>query len=1131
MSISIRFLLCVLLMSSPQAYAFPLADGAGTLSTLAGVIASLLFAIIPSPSKQQKTWMAIIAVGVVVFIGMFSALSFYYLQNEKHQSQLDEVRQSRPEIQLNKDITARETIYGAPLTATLQNFLREDRIKVFRFEEWKNTRSSDNLELVVVNYRETSLSDKAYTVRHYSDRDKVDFMAFATSTDKQLVLYSFDNQYSVSLAKALFEEEGIKVSILPSQGGYARRTVRPEQQVDLGEGIFRVQHLYDLRNDKNIKETHTVYNAEIFTTFDLVFTPHWQLKSVFSDQSPVFTAYYPNYETANFFLEAAGITHHRFIKGGLQHHFLNNKLNLTPDYFNNRVVTPEQVHKWYINHDKIRFLCMSQGNCLDNLPNEQTFVISYKDMTRQEYFNAIAQLPKDAFYVTVSNNQETAGLAIMTGYHLIQTDHSYLGELPAYSRFSLEHVRHYIGRNFTYDTSLTEYQNTHYSMADFAYEMKGWIDEYGYLAIFMLAGCVCRVICFPMQFMIYKSYYREVKLGIVSSLLGLMVPVFIILYYLELSALLSDYAVIPHRQMDTFLNQGATDLKIVFIALVALQSYLSFPTKPLIYGSIIGLVSGVYLLGYMDPITQPMMMFLLTGEVVSICLQLPFYIQALREQRRQQAGYALIPIKQGISRYPDKWLNLTKTASSPGILVSSAINKDTFFEQVVPRLSSASLMVRSASTQDVESALGGYYESYKTDKAYAFESLKTLAALGCDYGFIQPFIEAQRYGTVSSIALNGQGMHCVLGAHTSATEGTRTAQEYIIPRSKPAPLCDELTRIRKTMLKLENTFKSPLLVELALSDTSVVILQVRTQPDSPTTVLFPLTMDDVVLAEDFLVKSTYTNASILQHISAKQYIGINGYLYRCQTFRSKGGLCTAASNRVLGKEVTDAYLSVTASISTNPGYWLHQLKEAVDRYERLYKRSQSHFIGRQETLYPLMRFRVEASVNELDISGEWTVTALEGEQQLLRRAYIHELIVLNNAMLNLILSKIMYCEAVPSNLEVRHLLNGDGAVFVDTYEATQPLTQAATDSVFYPGDFTGALWCAKSKAPPPHAGMVLFGDEIASDWVKDLHLFKAVISLYGHENSHLAISARAMQIPYKKVSQEVFDQYRQQQDA
>ncbi|TOJ34300.1 hypothetical protein CGI42_26360, partial [Vibrio parahaemolyticus] len=73
-------------------------------------------------------------------------------------------------------------------------------------------------------------------------------------------------------------------------------------------------------------------------------------------------------------------------------------------------------------------------------------------------------------------------------------------------------------------------------------------------------------------------------------------------------------------------------------------------------------------------------------------------------------------------------------------------------------------------------------------------------------------------------------------------------------------------------------------------------------------------------------------------------------------------------------------------------------------------------------------------------------------------------------------------------------------------------------------------WNSMNKSLPDD-GMkrILIGDEIPSDWVKQLDRFSGIISVFGHELSHLAISAKTLGIPYRKVSQEELEELLEQE--
>lgn len=852
---------------------------------------------------------------------------------------------------------------------------------------------------------------------------------------------------------------------------------------------------------------------------------------LFNNKEAIFTSYYEDYKVANAYLAKAGVKGYRFLKGGLQEHFETQ--NLTPNYYNNRVLEPELVNSMYAHGDQLRFICMAEGLCLDNLPKERTYVISYRDMERNEYFDRIRNLPKEYMYVTVSSNQETAGLAIMTGYELIRSGHNYLGELPAFSRFSLEEVRHYIGEVYTYDTSLSEFQKSHYTLVDFSQDSKAFIDDYGWLIYFLIAGVLCRTICFPLQFRIYQSYYRDIHVGIVASLAGLFVPVFIIFFYMKLDSLISNYAIIDHLLIDNYFKESYEYLKWMFIALVVGQSIMSFPKKPAIYLSISALIVGVYSFGYMDLISLPMMTFLICGEIVSIAFQTPFFISYKKEKNRQEKGWALKPIKNGLPSYPEKWEYLANSGKGTNILISTEVESDTFLKEIYPKIPRKKIIIRSSSTRKEENKLGGYFESYKCDDIEPEKILGIIRKMkksGCDYCFIQEYFAAQFYGVSSSLSSDGRGIYCAIGENTNATEGASNVSETILNRSSGEVISGEsLINSRKLtalIKKLEKKYKIPVLIEFGVYERNIRLLQVREQTNCSALCFFPYDRESFVLAEEYLAISSYTNGSILELITKNDFVFADGFMYRKKKTRVKGyitekGILANANDIIsLAREIS----GLEEGKRFSKFYWMNQLRYSLSRFEELYKASQSIYKGKRDCLFELPSYSLVSSKTELDVAGVMSLSL--DDLKLLKlnhRDFIHNLICLNNYIINKSIANILDVEDVPHNIDISMLLEGRKIINKDIFYSNSPLSESDTDSLS-PGIIKGEIWLS-SWGIPEKDGYVLIGEEIASDWVRNLTKFSGVISRYGNENSHLAISARQLGIPYRKVSLEQYNNY------
>ena len=1116
----------LLIFSSANAYAFPLADGAGTVSTLIGVIASIIFSVVPDSSKVKKRLVAIVSVALLTITGLLCAVGFYYIKYDNYDNQIRIVRQSRPDIQLNHDVYEREkVVYSEPseeLVSFIDNYKND--LVIFSDKKWKNQSKSENLEMIVVGFRSESMVDKAYSFKRFTKQQEFELFNYLENITTNPVLHSFDDIYALEVVRKYHEMTGKLLPVYSADTEGKKLSLSDDVFVEPSSDIFN-RTLYDLRNDKNIRETHTLVNAKIYTTYDLALTPNWKLRELFDNKNVIFTSYYEDYEVANYYLSEAGVKQYKFLKGGLQAHFENE--NLTPQYYNNRVLEPELVNHMYTHGNSLKFICMSEKLCLDNLPKGNTYVISYRDMDRESYFESIRNLPSEYIYVTVSSNQETAGLAIMTGYELIRSGHNYLGELPAFSRFSLEEVRHYIGENYTYETSLKEFQNSNYSMFDFSLQSKQIIADYGWVLYFMMAGVVCRLICFPFQYKIYAGYYRNIKTGFISLLAGLGVPVFIIVFYLKLDSLISDYAIINHLVIDDFFKSDYEFLKWIFILLVAFQAKISFPSKPIIYCSIITLVLGVYVFGYMDYISLPMMVFLLSGEIISISLQLPFYISYKIEYQRQRSGWATMTIKNGMKSYPEKWEYLVNNTRMKSLLVHTGMTKDLFMSDVIKKLPTTNLIVRSSSTSYSENNLGGYYESYITDIENAHDKLTLLNKMGCDFCFIQEYISSNCYGVASSLSKDGKGIHYAKGKHSDVTEGSSNVSEFVIDRksshSKPKGLNKkEVKSIRHLIFKLERTMKMPVVVEFSVSDYGEIeLLQVRKQVNTSSLCFFPSSIAEFTLAEDYIAKSSYTNGSLLNIISDGDFVHADGFVYRKKKIPRKS-FYTKKNIINLGVDIENLYTDTRHSESTeNPLYWLEVFKQAMTNYKAVYRASQSFHMSECESTFKARGVVISATNHELDIQGVVSADVSDEYTQLNKRDYLHRLITLNICTLNLALRKFLKTNVVPDDIDIRNLLDGVEYQIKEPYYSERPLTDVDS-SILHHGSIVGKPWSIDSKDIPKKKGYVLIGEEIGSEWVRNLAMFSGIISVYGNENSHLAISARELNIPYRKVTDEEF---------
>jgi signal transduction protein with GAF and PtsI domain len=80
--------------------------------------------------------------------------------------------------------------------------------------------------------------------------------------------------------------------------------------------------------------------------------------------------------------------------------------------------------------------------------------------------------------------------------------------------------------------------------------------------------------------------------------------------------------------------------------------------------------------------------------------------------------------------------------------------------------------------------------------------------------------------------------------------------------------------------------------------------------------------------------------------------------------------------------------------------------------------------------------------------------------------------------------------------------------------------------VIVSGEIFGKPWPAQHGGLPTARGYVLIGEEIGSEWAAHLDKFSGILACYGHANSHLGITARALGIPFRIVSQEQLEKFR-----
>lgn len=96
--------------------------------------------------------------------------------------------------------------------------------------------------------------------------------------NKKPVLYSYDINYTLNILKKFHQKTENILPFIEPIVNLSELEFSDSAFIESDEKIFS-KNVYDLRNDKNIRETHTIVNAQIFTKFDLALTPNWKLWS------------------------------------------------------------------------------------------------------------------------------------------------------------------------------------------------------------------------------------------------------------------------------------------------------------------------------------------------------------------------------------------------------------------------------------------------------------------------------------------------------------------------------------------------------------------------------------------------------------------------------------------------------------------------------------------------------------------------------------------------------------------------------------------------------------------------------------------------------------------------------------
>lgn len=1141
---------CLCFAAGP-AHAFPIAEGAGAISSMAGVVVSLLAASVPkgsmSAGAHRTLHLAIIAC-LALFVLSLSAL-WGLDRAVMRANRFEEIsRQSRPELELEGDIApSQETKLP---TAAQVAILNSPGVLV-PISQFRTGQTGAGAKLAFLDDEPDLRQHRPIrTARVFRKDDRSSLASFIAENSGNVILVSKDPGLLAEMIEA-FRRDGFADvrGIWLGDPDLSRSPDAPLPTIDESEDIFELT-LIDIRDADSVRETHTLINARVIPLLDWQLMRDAEIRRFFDTHGHVVFVSYAEegYLALHARLERLVPGRYAFVGGGLKKHYLQQGRGLTPSYFNMRWVDPIKLMEVYAARADLRFLCVPGASCPANLPEENVIHMRDFGLDKTEMKKAIAALPKDALYVTVSGSQESYGNAILAGYLLVGSGHSYLGDLAMAERFSLEEIRQWVKEKVPRKISLSAYREAIWVPLAIRNILARSVQDLGWFAAFVLAGFGLRLLLSPFQIMVFKSYYRAHPSALGSLVGSIVILGALVGAYGFLNDAISYYAVVDHSIMQRLLTDPGNVQFIapVFVALVVAQAWLSFPYRKSIAIFVTLLIGAIYLAGWVDAMSPPVLVFLLGSEIASLTLQLPFGLSFLREARNNRQGIFSrriarageedgVPAKWGLcmdvlERHPRY-----EPKSGRGVLVKI---ETTAGRQAgvafAGKLNARDLIVRSASGDDEEERLGGLHHSFEVDNEpeQIVDALENLAKAGCSHAWVQARVSSNCFGILSSVGPDGKRGVGLEGPAGVATEASAQARSFSVhDRGR--------REMGKMLRRVEGVIGGPVIIEYAAHpDGKIDVLQVRRmeRSDYPEVVFFPRDIADFVIAEDFVTRPSRISGELIERATAGYYVFCRGFLYRRKEAsvrrliphegRKTGDRLEASLLSCL----TEIRIDREASQLIGPGRLAAYSHAVLLAYRDIFRMSQSVSFGAKRTvLTGLSREIISASGNELDVMGQPRVD-LEGYGRAVpgpldRREYLHLLLVVATCLLREVVDLSGLSEGDMHNLGFEDLTGSERRqAGIQGWRDEVPLTAGATQSEIVPGKIHGKVWDGdRTDLPAGDGPWVLVAEEISSRWVKDLHLFAGIAATYGHANAHLGISARAMEIPFRKIEKAQVD--------
>lgn len=1135
------FFLIIFLCVSTSTYAFPIAEGISGISTLIGVLSAVIVGVSPKLINNKQNSKKYLTLFIILLLMVTGLIAYIFVLNNKIYTSFENSIQSRPNLIHNYNHKHEIPSFLKLSDEQINSYLHNQNDLIIDIDEYYKNEKYKDFKVVQITGNEEGflkLSDYAHNKSlFFFKRNEIQSLEILTEIVKSdpnanIILFSVSILESIGVSQKIFEKTGIKLPFVKNfNKEEAKHDLLEKKLIDI-PNVFN-EDIIEIRSKYEVRETHTLINAHQMSIDDFYMMTDREIKDYLSKfKKPIFVSYYENeyYSLENRLNKIENIDiDYYYLKGGLKKHFENGG-NITPSYFNmDRLIDPLPIMKQYAIDDKVKFICVEKEQCLDNIPRKDTFFFSFRNTDKKIIEQEIYNLPKDFKYVLIANNQETYGNAMYTGYYLNKSGKNVIGFMVLNDAFSLEYIRIFLIKDK--NKSLDDYrkhieQNTIFNVLKLANFLQYLVENFGIFNTFVGLGLICRLTIFYFQINIYKCYY-EYDINSIKILLSTMIVIsslFACFYFLNETLL--NHTVIAHNELQK-LNESHIKyyIEIFFVLMLIYQTKITFFNKNysfLIISSIIVLMFG---LGYIGTLCLPILLFFTASEFVALVGQFFYYKKYKKLSFLQKKGVILKLFKTNID-LPEKWLLVNKFTKTNGVLLKLDVFEIDTIEKYINLKKYNKWIVRSCSSNINENNLAGYYDSKISSSSKLKETIKTYVGK-IDYVWVQPFVETKYSGCMQSFSGSVEYFSISKGGYAQATEGLKNTYFERVLRNKSKIKNNQFKKEFKMLRRIEKFFKSPVLIEYGLTKSNkVVIFQIRLAKKEERKLL---QLENAHLANMICVKNNYLSGSILEVISNNKFSFYNGYLYinkyhfRYKIYTKEKSLYE--TNNILNVQIEELKHIKEYNLLKINNKIIYLLKI----YYNIYMFSQS-IIHKKNIFSSIIDMEIsEKFGNEFNIIGDWIVNknVTQTSQLYSYRDINHFLIKKINYILSVYLKQ--YGKLLNIDIEllkdytIEELLSEDCKCSNKTYDKTSLFESNIDNSIIVNGDFDGELFFLNTRITieeqisllDKNRKYILVAEEIPSGIVKHLYLFSGLISKYGNELSHVALSAKQMNIPYK----------------